>query len=85
MGSELCPRESLNSRGQINPFFMYQIVGLLGLEHAMESSRNKGRVTQSAAESAARVDPDLSTVIAAWPDVPKEIKSAILTMVCVIR
>ena len=37
------------------------------------------------AQIAARVDPDLSTVIAAWPDVPKEIKSAILTMVCVSR
>ena len=52
-----------------------------GVELVSKSPRKQVVGTQSAA----RVDPDLSTVIAAWPDVPKEIKRAILTMVCVSR
>ena len=52
-----------------------------GLEPVMKSSRKLRVGTQIAA----RLDPDLSTVIAAWTDVPKEIKSAIVTMVCVSR
>ena len=56
-----------------------------GVELVSKSPRKQVVGTQSAAESAARVDPDLSAVIAAWPDVPKEIKSAILTMACVSR
>ena len=57
-----------------------------GVELVSKSPRKQVVGTQSAAESAAHLDPDLSTVIAAWPDVPKEIKSAILlTMVCVSR
>ena len=52
-----------------------------GVELVSKSPRKQVVGTQSAA----RVDPDLSAVIAAWPDVPKEIKNAILTMVCVSR
>jgi len=52
-----------------------------GLEPVMKSSRKLRVGTQSDA----RLDSDLSTVIAAWPEVPKENKAAILTMVCVSR
>ena len=52
-----------------------------GVELVSKSPRKQVVGTQSAA----RVDPNLSTIIAAWPDVPKEIKSVILTMVCVSR
>ena len=52
-----------------------------GVELVSKSPRKQVVGTQNAA----RLDPDLATVVAAWPEVPKEIKSAILIVVCVSR
>ena len=62
-------------------------IGQAGLEPSLVSQENQCLRNQSGAQSGARnehtesSDPDLASVIAAWPDLPRAIKAGILAMV----
>jgi hypothetical protein len=62
-------------------------IGQAGLEPSHDSHGNQHTTNQSGAKSGARIehtessDPDLASVVAAWPDLPRAIKAGILAMV----